>query len=272
MKFKKNFLKAFATVLVSGAVLVGCGAGEEDGAENNGDGGTAATGDTIELEIYQGKVEFNDAFEELAQTYEEQNENIDITITSVGGGSDYLGTLKTKFSSGDEPDIFSIAGPTETEQFKDNLADLSDMKATELALEGSLAGVTEGDKVYGIPFNQEGYGLIYNKRVFEEAGINADDITTRDDLEAAVETLDSQKDDLGIEAVFALPAKEKWVMGNHLDNAYLAPEFNHDVEEAYNADTIAFEKSEEMKRMLDLQNDYSIQPTLSLDYSQQVEQ
>ena len=36
--------------------------------------------------------------------------------------------------------------------------------------------------------------------------------------------------------------------------------------------TIAFEKSDELKRHLDLQNKYSVQPVLSLDYSQQVEQ
>ena len=53
---------------------------------------------------------------------------------------------------------------------------------------------------------------------------------------------------------------------------FIAPEFNSDITEAYNAKTIAFEKGDELKRYLDLQNDYSVQPVLSLDYSQQVEQ
>ena len=42
--------------------------------------------------------------------------------------------------------------------------------------------------------------------------------------------------------------------------------------EAFNAKTIAFEKGDELKRHLDLENKYSVQPVLSLDYSQQVEQ
>ncbi|MFZ0475135.1 MAG: ABC transporter substrate-binding protein, partial [Halobacillus sp.] len=104
------------------------------------------------------------------------------------------------------------------------------------------------------------------------AGINPDEIKSMDDLEAAVETLNSKKDELGIEAPFAFPAKEKWVMGNHLANAYLADEFNHDVMEAYEADTVEFTMGDQMKRFTDLQNDNSIQPTLSLDYSQQVEE
>nr|WP_256521913.1 ABC transporter substrate-binding protein [Halobacillus sp. A5] len=123
-----------------------------------------------------------------------------------------------------------------------------------------------------MPFNQEEYGLIYNKEVFKEAGINAEEITTYEELESAVEELDSQKSDLGIEEVFTFPAKEQWVPGNHLSNAFIASEFDQNVLDAFNADTVSFERGEELKRMVDLQNDYSIQPSLSLDYSQQVEE
>ncbi|WP_431802455.1 ABC transporter substrate-binding protein [Halobacillus andaensis] len=228
--------------------------------------------DQITIEVFQGKVEFNDQFEELAEVYEEENPEVDIKITSVGGGSDYAASLKSKFSSGDEPEIFSIAGPTEAEQYEDYLADMSDTEAADLAIEGSLDGVTVDGKVQGLPFNQEGYGLIYNKEVFSKAGIDAEEITTYEDLESAVEELDAQKNDLGIEEVFAFPAKEQWVPGNHLSNAFLAPEFDQNVLDAFNADTVSFEKGEELKRMVDLQNEYSIQPTLSLDYSQQVEE
>ena len=114
--------------------------------------------------------------------------------------------------------------------------------------------------------------MIYNKAIFEKAGINPDEIITFADLQQAAELLDSKKADLGIDAVFALPAKEIWVLGDHISNMFIAPEFNNDISEAYNAKTIAFEKGDELKRYLDLQNKYSVQPVLSLDYSQQVEQ
>ena len=45
----------------------------------------------------------------------------------------------------------------------------------------------------------------------------------------------AKRRNLGIDAVFALPAKEKWVIGNHLANIFLAPEFNNDAIEAFNA-------------------------------------
>ncbi len=226
----------------------------------------------ISIDIYQGKVEFRDQFIKLAEKYEEENPDVSISVTAVGGGTDYFTSLRSRFSAGDEPEIFSVAGPSEAEDFKQYLSDLSDTKAASLALEGTLDGLMEGEQVYGLPFNQEGYGLIYNKKMFEEAGIDAEKILTYEDLEEAVQKLDSQKDELGIEEVFALPANEEWVISNHLANTFIAPEFNNSVMEAYESGTVPFEKSEELKRILDLQNTYSIQPTLSMDYSQQVEQ
>ncbi|WP_226580896.1 ABC transporter substrate-binding protein [Halobacillus litoralis] len=258
--------KLGTSLLISTALLAGCSfsSGEDDSA--------SGSEDELTIEVFQGKVEFKDQFEELADKYEEENPGVNIKITAVGGGSDYAGSLKTKFASGDEPEIFSIAGPTEAQNYDQYLTDLSDTKAAEAALDGTLEPVTKEEKVRGLPFNQEGYGLIYNKRIFEEAGIDAGSLKSYEDLEKAVQELDSQKEELGIEAVFAFPAKEKWVPGNHLSNVYLAPEFDQKVLEAFNAESVAFDKGDEFKRMIDLQNEYSIQPTLSLDYSQQVEQ
>lgn len=238
----------------------------------SGDGQEGGSEDQLTIEIFQGKVEFRDQFITLADIYEEQNPNININFSAVGGGSDYFTSLRSRFSSGDEPDVFSLSGPEEADDYENYLTDLTDTEAASQAIEGTLDGMTEDGKVYGLPFNQEGYGFIYNKRIFDEAGIDPNEITTYDDLEEAVQTLDSKKDELGIKEVFALPGAEDWVLTNHLANVYLAPEFNHDVMEMYESESIAFERGDEIKRVLDLQNNYSIQPTLNLDYSQQVEQ
>src|SRR5699024_9152335 len=218
------------------------------------------------------KVEIKDALEDLVETYEEEHPEVGIDVTAVGRGADCSGALKTKFASGDGPDSYAVGGPSGKEQYKDNLADLSDMELVDLALDGTLTSMEEGDEILGVPMNQEGYGFVYNKSVFEKAGINPEEITDYDSLEDAVEELDNQKDELGIEGVFAYPAKEKWVIGNHTLNPYLSSEFDDDVKEVFESDSIDFEKSDEIKQMVDLQYDYSVQPALSLDYSQQVEE
>lgn len=265
MKSKKMFFKLVSVMLVSVIALMGCSSSDDGGKD-------AAKEGQVTVDIFQFKVEIKDQFEDLVKVYEKENPDVKINVKTVGGGNDYGATLKTTFSSGEEPAIFNVGGPSAVEEYREYLADVSDTAAAKVALEGTLNTVTDGDEVLGLPFNQEGYGLIYNKRIFEEAGVNPDEIVTYEDLEKAVETIDKQKEDLGIDAVFALAAKEKWVIGNHLANIFFAPEFNNDTLEAYNADSIAFEKSDELKRHLDLESKYSAQPILSMDYSQQVEQ
>lgn len=256
-------------------LLAACGneSGAGPGGMGTESGESDGDGETIQLNIMQGKVEFNEQFNELADQYMEENENVQIEITSVGGGTDYFTQLTTRFSSGDEPDIFSVAGPNEIEQFQDTMADMSDTEAADAALEGTIENVTHDDgRIDAIPYNLEGYGFIYNKEVLEQAGVNPEELSTYEELQEAVETIDSQKEDLGIEAVFALPGAESWVMGDHLANVYLSPELNENPVDAYNAESLAFERADEFKNMLDLQAEYSIEPVLSLDYSQQVEE
>ncbi|GEK91991.1 ABC transporter substrate-binding protein [Alkalibacterium kapii] len=267
--FSKSYFYKGIVLLSATGLLAACGS--DDGS--SGSGGDGGSGEQIELDIMQGKVEFNEQFNELAQMYMDENPNVSINITSVGGGTDYFTQLTTRFSSGDEPDIFSVAGPEQMEKMSEYMADLSDTDAADKALEGMLDQVSQDDgTVDALPYNIEGYGFIYNKNIFEEAGIDAEEIMTYEDLESAVQTLSDQADELGIEAPFAFPGAEGWVPGDHLANVYLSHEFDENVNNAYNAETLEFENGDQFKRMLDLQVEYSVEPVLSLDYSQQVEE
>ena len=259
-KFSKGLL---ASLLLTTGILAACG---------DGGGSASSEEDKVTVDIFQFKVEFKDQFEDVVALYEKENPDVNIDITTVGGGEDYGAALRSRFASGNEPAIFNIGGPQDVADWKDNLTDLSDTDAATAALEGTLEGVTVESEVLGLPYNQEGYGFIYNTRLFEEAGIDPASITDFASLEEAVKTLDSKKDELGLEAVFALPGKEAWVTGLHLSNTFLAPEFEDNVLGAFDSPTVEFEYGDAFKKILDLQNDYSAQPTVSLDYSQQVEE
>ncbi|PGT84706.1 ABC transporter substrate-binding protein [Bacillus sp. AFS040349] len=268
MGSKKIFLSFFSILFLVSVVLAGC-SGSDSSSEKEGSG---SEGDQVTLDIFQFKVEFKDQFEAVAEQYQEANPGVKINIQTVGGGEDYGAALRSKFASGDEPAIFNIGGPTDVIDWEDSLADLTDSAAAGAALEGTLDGVTKDDQVLGLPFNQEGYGLIYNTEIFEKAGINPADIKDMASLEAAVKTLDEKKSDLGLEAVFALPAKETWVTGLHLSNAFISPEFDGNVTSAFESKTVDFKYGDAMKNFIDLQNKHSVQPVVSLDYSQQVEE
>ncbi len=264
---KWSYAFLLALILVLGA----CGNSGDAGGSVSGDGEEDGDGESVTIDLYQFKVEFKEQFESLVAQYEEENPDVTINVETVGGGNDYGATLKSKIASGNEPDIFNIGGPQDYEDHKDRIAPIEDSAAVDAALEGTLDAVTVDDQVYGIPYNLEGYGLIYNKGIFEEAGINPDELTTMEDLQTAVDTLDGMKEELGLDAVFAFPGKERWVYGNHSSSSFLAPEFNDSVIEAFESDTVEFEHSEELKNYIDMQVNYSEQPVLSLDYSQQVE-
>lgn len=263
---KKKLLAAlFSGVLLISVAMTGCSSTKESASKNS-------SGEKTTLNVFQYKVEFKDQFETLAEQYMEENPNVKVNVQTVGGGTGYDPALKAKFASGEEPGLFNIRGPEQLNEYKDRLANLKDTKAASEALPGTLETVSENEDIYGLPFNQEGYGYIYNKDIVKKAGVDLTTVTNFEELKKAVEVIDSKKKELKIDAVFALPAKEKWVMGKHLVNAFLAPEFNNSVLETFNAKEVKFTHGDQLKQALDLQNNFSVQPNANVDYAQQVEE
>lgn len=267
MKLKK-LTSLFLTGLLSISLLAGCNSSTNTTDSNDS---TTDTNPTV-VDIFQFKVEFKDQFEALAKEYEKEHEGVKINITTVGGGDDYGAALRSKFASGNEPAIFNVGGPQDVKDWQSKLTDLSDTNASTAALPGTLKSVTRDGKVLGLPFNQEGYGFIYNKSVFEKAGIDPKSLDSYAKFEEAVKTLDSKKEELGLKSVFAFAGKETWVTGLHLSNLFISPEFDEDINKTFEAKTLEFKHDKAMKKIVDLQNKYSVQPTISLDYSQQVEE
>lgn len=263
MKKVRKLVALSLMTAVGASLIVGCG----------GEGGSK---DDVEVTIFQFKVEQKDAFEKAAKVYEDSHEGVSIEISTVGGGDDYGSALRAQFQSGSEPTIYNIGGPQDVEDWSEKLEDLTDFELTGKAVDNTLGAVTKDGKVYGLPLTLEGYGLIYNKEIFKQAGIDADKIVTFADLEKAAKTLDSKKEELGLDAVFCLPAKEQWVIGLHTSNLVFSNEFA-DATEAYNAKEVQFKYSNQLKQIIDIQADYGLQPdgkkssVNGVDYSTQVE-
>lgn len=257
---------ACALTLTTG-LFVGCGSSSSNGGSSS---------KKVTVNIFQFKVETKSALEKAVKDYESSHSNVTINVQTVGGGQDYGAALKTKFASGDEPTIYNIGGPQDVEDWKAKLEDLSDQPWVSKAYDGTLDPVKSGSKIYGLPFDMEGYGLIYNKTIFKKAGIDPSTIKTYEDLQKAAATLDSKKKDLGLEAVFGTAGKETWVAGLHDSTVPLALELKDELT-AYKAKTINFTYADGFKKLLDLQNKYAYKPDgtnksiNSVDYSTQVE-
>lgn len=258
----KKFL-IYALSVLSILALTACGGKKEEAPK-------AEEKKPVTIDIYQFKVEIAEQLDALAKEYMAENPNVTINIETVGGGADYGASLRAKMASGNEPAIFNVGGPQDVSDWKDKLVDLSELQVIKNAFDGATAGATLEGKVFGIPFTSEGYGLIYNKAIFQKAGIDSATITSFAKLEEAVKALDAKKADLGLEAVFATAGKETWVTGLHFSNAALSNEFEN-VFAAFNSKTVEFKQSEGMKKLFDLQINYAKKPVNSVDYSTQVE-
>lgn len=256
---KKNVIKGLSTVLLAGGLLAGCSSNSSGG---NGD---------IVVDVFNIKVETKDQLEAMIEKYESEHENVDIRLTTVGGGQDAASALQAKFSSNEDPAIFLLGGLSDVEKYQNYLLDVSDMESAKAAIEGTLQGSTVDGTPYGIPLNIEGFGWMINKDIFESAGVDPASIASYDDFVKAVETIDSQKKELGLEAVFGYSGKEDWVT-SQFSNHFTAPEFENDLQVAYEAGELTFKYGDRMKEYTDLLNKYNVQPILSLDYSTSVEE
>lgn len=249
---KKLLSALFALVLV----LAGCGStgSSEDG--NMADG---------TITIFNLKVEIDQQLKDYAAKWSAET-GIPVEVKSVGGGADYGAALQAEFQSGNEPDIFVASGAGDFEQWSDTVYDMSGEQWTN---DTELEFVNDEGATVGFPTAIEGYGLIANTEILAEAGLNAEDIKSYDDLKAAFDTLSSQKDDLGIENVLSFTTKETWVTGNHLFNVLLAASGEEAVDSFIGGDAEALD-TDNFAEFTKLLMDNSMGDLSTIDYDTEV--
>ncbi|WP_106767000.1 ABC transporter substrate-binding protein [Paenibacillus faecalis] len=255
MKFTLIMLLAFSMLLSA------CGGSSTEGESESND---TASGEVKTVKIFQFKTEIVDALNELKVEFEKEYPNIKLDIQTVGGGADYGASLKTKFASGDAPDIFSNGGYAEMEMWLENLEDLSDQPWVDDLVDMAKQPMTKDGKVYGMPMNLEGWGYIYNKDLFEKAGIT-ELPKTYSQLEDAAKKLEA----IGV-TPFANAYQEWWLFGNQGINPAFAMQDDPDAfiqglsdgTETFVGDPLF----EEWAKLMQLTLDYGNNNPLTTDY------
>ena len=173
------------------------------------------------------KPEIAEQYEELARIYEEQT-GVKVIIQTAANNT-YEQTLAAKMTTGEAPTLFQINGPRGYAAWKDYCADMKDTELYKHLTDKALA-VTDGDKVVGIPYVVEGYGILYNKAITDKylalanratTVTNMDEVNTYAELKAVVEDMQAHKAELGIDGVFAstsMKTGEDWRWQTHLLN------------------------------------------------------
>ncbi len=268
---KKRSMVLMSAALALTAVLSGCG------SSNNGNNaakspsasspGVETPKKNVTIKMFQFKVEIAEQLQNLVNEYAKET-GVKVQIETVGGGADYGAALKAKFNSGDKPDIFNNGGFSDLDLWLENLEDLSDQPWVKDLVKGTDEPMTHDGKLYGMPIGVEGYGFIYNKDLFAQAGIT-EVPKTLTQLEDAAKKLQ----DKGI-TPFINGYGEWWVLGNHFVNLPFA----------YQADPNAFiaglndgsqkipgnEVFENWTKLFDLTVKYGGKNPLQTDYNTQV--
>ncbi len=169
--------------------------------------------------IYQNKVEIHEQLSAFAAAYEEET-GVKVTVKTSGGDTPYAENLKAEFQSDRQPDIFVVEGMGGYNTWESKLEPYTDDEWIDLT---SLEFKVDG-KVYGFPVAVEAWGMAYNKEMLDKAGIDPATLTSQEAYAEAFATLDSMKDELGIDSVVAMAAGPdmRWVTGLHNFNGYLS--------------------------------------------------
>lgn len=216
------------------------------------------------VKVLQFKTELSEQMTEMAEAYMKENPNVDLQIESVIS-SDYDTVLKTRFASGEAPDIFNNEGFNKMILWQDKLEDLSEEPWISDMLEFTKEGITSDGKVYGLPLYLESYGFLYNKDYFSKAGIEKVP-TTFSEMEEVVDKL--EKADL---PVFSVNGAEWYPNGVFFANVPMAlqdnpTEFIQKVNsgEAKFSDNVLYQ---DWIKLVKLQKEHSITDPMSVDFS-----
>ncbi|AOY56569.1 MAG: hypothetical protein RI933_309 [Actinomycetota bacterium] len=180
-------------------------------AENNA-GGECATPTTVTW-LGTIKVEIQDQFLAAVDDYN-ASQNCYVIESIAGEGDSLLANLTTLYAAGNAPVVMTML--QELPDMADKLYDWTGSDLAGLAAEGTLTAGNIGGKQVGIPVTAEAFGLLYNKAVLDEAGVDPKAIATRSDLEAAFKKIEAT----GKKAVHF--SGLWWSLGAHLTNKYFA--------------------------------------------------
>lgn len=258
MKRMKKFVTIALSAVLTTAALTGCSSSDD-----------SASSDTEGSVYYLNfKPEQEEQWKKVAEDYEKET-GVSVKVVTAASGT-YEQTLKSEIAKEDAPTLFQINGPVGYESWKDYCKDLKDTELYSHLLDKDLA-IKDGDGVYGIPYVEEGYGIIYNEAIMEKyfaldgAKVKSmDEINSYDKLKEVAEDMQSKKDQLGIDGVFSstsLTPGEDWRWQTHLANLPVYYEYKD--KEVNNLDKIDFTYSDNYKNIFDLYiNNSTVEPTL----------
>ena len=199
--------------------------------------GGSTSGDDAKGKVYylNFKPEAADQWAALAKEYTKEK-GVDVKVQTAASGT-YEQTLKSEIAKTEAPTLFQVNGPVGYQNWKKYTADMSNTDVYKELTNQDVA-LKDGDKVVGVPYVMETYGLIYNKDILNKyfaldgaKATSMDEIDNFDTLKAVADDMQARKDELGIKGAFTsagFDSSSDWRFKTHLANLPLYYEFKDD--------------------------------------------
>lgn len=199
--------------------------------------GSSTSGDDAKGKVYylNFKPEAADQWTALAKEYTKEK-GVEVKVQTAASGT-YEQTLKSEIAKTEAPTLFQVNGPVGYQNWKKYTADMSNTDVYKELANQDVA-LKDGDKVVGVPYVMETYGLIYNKDILNKyfaldgaKATSMDETDNFDTLKAVADDMQSRKDELGIKGAFTsagFDSSSDWRFKTHLANLPLYYEFKDD--------------------------------------------
>ena len=222
-------IKSAAAIFAVAAMSISMAACGSDTNSN------AEVGDNGKVYYLNFKPKAADQWKDLAQAYTDET-GVEVTVETAASNT-YEQQLKSEMAKSYAPTLFQVNGPVGYANWKVYTADMSDTEVYK-QLQNPDVALKDGDKVVGVPYVMETYGLIYNKDILNKyfglSGAKAksiDDIDSFKTLKAVADDMQARKDELGIKGAYTsagFDSSSDWRFKTHLANLPLYYEFKED--------------------------------------------
>ncbi|THF79855.1 ABC transporter substrate-binding protein [Cohnella fermenti] len=180
---KFRAVSSILVLAVGAAALAACGSNGNNNGGSVSSQSPSASGasaskpakDPVTLTFVISNTEDTTAFTKIFESYQQKTGN-KVELQALPG-ADYDNLIKTRFSTGDFPDLFLMQPGTK--QYVKLRADetlhewSNETGVWDNVIDSIKESQVQDDKIYGVPYGSTGMmGVFYNKDVFAKVGVN----------------------------------------------------------------------------------------------------
>ncbi|MBC5627918.1 extracellular solute-binding protein [Clostridium sp. NSJ-6] len=197
-------LLGLALVIISG-IFISCSS-----LPKNSDDKITADNDGLEgtIRFVSNRTDKKTELESLINEFEEIHPKVKVELELIGDAEEIL---QRKATVGELPDITLVPGAIKVSEYNKYFIPLDDLGFNKDNIYNYASGIGSDGKLYNIDSSISWNGILYNKKIFEEAGIQVIPRTNEEFLEACKKIKAINK------VPIAINYKNSWTMSTWVD-------------------------------------------------------